>query len=104
MKPNPAMFLILCLLSGLSTLQAQLTTLTVAKQTEDFTIFRGALQEGHAGLHYFIEKKVFDRKCDSIQQTFGENASVASYYLKLRYLITLDYQSAYPVCGRRKWR
>ncbi len=77
------------LLFSLAKLQAQPATLTVANQTEDFTIFRGTLQEGHAGLYYFIEKAVFDAKCDSVQQTFTADASVASYYLKMRYLITL---------------
>ena len=73
----------------LSNLQAQPLALTVAKQTEDFVIFKGALQEGHAGLYYFIDKNAFGKKCDSVRQTFTANASVESYYLKLRYLITL---------------
>lgn len=64
-------------------------TFTLAQQKEDFDVFLGGLKEGHAGLYYFITEKQFRSKCDSIQATFQEKASLDSYYLKLRYLITL---------------
>lgn len=65
------------------------THLTISQQQDDLRIFEGGLQEGHAGLYYFIDKAVFTKKCDSIQQTFSEGATIDSFYLKLRYLITL---------------
>ena len=67
----------------------RLTRLTISQQREDLRIVEGGLQEGHAGLYYFIDKAVFTRKCDSIQQTFEEQATIDSFYLKLRYLLTL---------------
>lgn len=67
---------------------AQSLTLSIKQQNEDFTIFKGSLQEGHSGLYYFISKEVFAKKCDSIQNTFTENITLDDYYLKLRYLIT----------------
>ncbi len=67
----------------------QSTKLSVKQQTEDFTIFKGALQEGHAGIYYFIDKATFEAKCDSIKGTFVEGESIENFYLKLRYLITL---------------
>ena len=69
--------------------EAQLATLTLKQQTEDFQIFRGSLPEGHGGLYYFIDKATLNRKCDSVGRTFTENATVETYSLKLRYLITL---------------
>lgn len=69
-------------------LAAQNSTLTAKQQHEDFEIFKGGLQEGHSGLYYFITKSAFDRKCDSIRNTFSENSSIENYYLKLRYLIS----------------
>lgn len=68
-------------------LKAQTQRLSVKQQKEEFAIFRGALQEGHAGLYYFIDKNSFQQKCDSIQNSFTENASIESFYLQLRYLI-----------------
>ena len=68
---------------------AQSSTLSVKQQNEDFIIFKGGLQEGHSGLYYFISKVTFDKKCDSIQNTFYEGSSIENYYLKLRHLITL---------------
>ena len=79
----------LMLLFGFARLQAQSPTLTSVQQAEDFTIFTGALQEGHGGLYYFIDKRIFAQKCDSIRKSFREGESIGSYYLKLRYLITL---------------
>lgn len=78
--------LLLCFLTHV---KAQQTTITLAQQSEDFDIFIGGLKEGHSGLYYFIDEKVFATKCDSIRKTFIENSSVETYYLKLRYLITL---------------
>lgn len=75
-------------LTVISKLAAQSSTLTVKQQNEDFAIFKGGLQEGHSGLYYFISKAAFDKKCDSIQNTFYENSSIENYYLKLRCLIT----------------
>lgn len=68
-------------------LLAQTQRLSLQQQKEDFAIFKGALQEGHAGLYYFIDKNSFQKKCDSIENTFTENASIESFYLRLRYLI-----------------
>ncbi len=70
-------------------LHAQTETLSVQKQRADFEIFKGGLEEGHSGLYYFIEKKSFAQKCDSVAATFKEAATTESFYLKLRYLITL---------------
>ncbi len=89
MKPNPIHVLSLCLLFGLSKLQAQPATLSLAKQTDDFAIFRGSLEEGHGGLYYFIDKATFAQQCDSVGKTLREGATVDAYYLKLRYLLTL---------------
>ncbi len=80
---------ILFLLLFLSNGQAQSITLTLKQQTEDFHIFRNGLEEGHGGLYYFIDKATLDRQCDSIARTFTEGATVETYYLKLRYLVTL---------------
>ena len=77
------------LLSVFTNVEAQQTTLSLAKQTEDFEIFIGGLKEGHAGLYYFIDPKTFAAKCDSVRKTFVNNASTEGYYLKLRYLVTL---------------
>ena len=52
--------------------KAQSPTLSLKQQNEDFTIFKGSLKEGHSGLYYFISKVAFDKKCDSIQNTFNE--------------------------------
>ena len=40
-------------------------------------------------MYYFIDKPVFQQKCDSVATTFKGNETVENYYLKLRYLITL---------------
>jgi hypothetical protein len=61
--------------------------LTLAQQQQDFEIFKGALNEGHAGLYYFIEKRKFEQQCDSIQQTFKDGLPVDDFYLKLRLVI-----------------
>lgn len=66
---------------------AQSSTLTVKQQNEDFTIFKGGLQEGHSGLYYYIDKQTFEEECDSIQKTFKERATIEEYYLKLRYIV-----------------
>ena len=68
---------------------AQKPVLTLEQQFEDLEIFKGGLQEGHSGLYFYIDKTTFEEKCDSIKKTFLQNASIESYYLKLRYLITL---------------
>lgn len=70
------------------TIKAQTNNLTLKQQQEDFNIFKGALQEGHAGLYYYIDKPTFENECDSIQKTFKEGLSVEDYYLKLRFIIT----------------
>lgn len=75
-------------LTTISSLIAQSSTLSIKQQNEDFTIFKGGLQEGHSGLYYFISKAAFNKKSDSIQNTFSEGSSIENYYLKLRYLIT----------------
>ncbi len=75
-------------LTTISNIVAQPSTLSIKQQNEDFTIFKGGLREGHSGLYYFISKAVFDKKCDSIQNTFSEGSGIEKYYLKLRYLIT----------------
>jgi hypothetical protein len=79
----------LLLLAQLAYPQAQPPTLTLAQQRDDFTIFRGSLEEGHGGLYYFIDKASFAQQCDSVGKTLREGATVDAYYLKLRYLITL---------------
>jgi hypothetical protein len=66
--------------------KGQSSLLTVNQQNEDFTIFKGGLKEGHSGLYYFISEAAFDNKCDSIQKTFKEGATIEDYYLKLRFL------------------
>ena len=80
--------LVLFTITVISKLAAQYSTLTLKQQNEDFAIFKGGLQEGHSGLYYFIGKAAFDKKCDSIQNTFYENSSVENYYLQLRCLVT----------------
>lgn len=66
---------------------AQNPSLTLNQQKADFEIFVGGLNEGHAGLYYFIDKSTFEKKCDSIQGTFKEGLSREDFYLKLRFLI-----------------
>jgi Peptidase family S41 len=83
------LFFSLLALTTILNVNAQSLFLSVKQQNEDFTIFKGGLQEGHSGLNYFIDKVSFDKKCDSIQKTFYEGLSTENYYLKLRYLITL---------------
>jgi hypothetical protein len=68
---------------------AQFPILTLQQQEEDFEVFKGGLKEGHAGIHYFIDKATFDSKCDSIQRTFTAQTTTEAFYLKLRYLLTL---------------
>lgn len=85
---NKKILLFLFTLTTILQVNGQSSTLNVQQQNEDFTIFKGGLQEGHSGLYYFISKSVFEKKCDSIQNTFSENTSAENYYLKLRYLIT----------------
>jgi len=80
--------LVIFTLTNILKINAQASTLSVKQQNEDFIIFKGGLQEGHSGLYYFISKTTFDKKCDSIQNTFYEGSSIENYYLKLRYLIT----------------
>jgi hypothetical protein len=75
-------------LSLLCTLQAQTKALTLQQQQQDFDIFKGALNEGHAGLYYYITKADFIRKCDSIEKTFEEGLPLNDYYLKLRFVIS----------------
>jgi Peptidase family S41 len=77
------------LLPVFTALKAQQTNLTLAQQMEDFEIFVGGLKEGHSGLNYFIDQKTLSVKCDSIRKSFEENASIESYYLKLRYIVSL---------------
>jgi hypothetical protein len=60
---------------------AQSSTLSVQQQNEDFKIFKGGLEEGHSGLYYFISKSAFDKKCDSIKNTFSENTSIENYVI-----------------------
>jgi hypothetical protein len=81
-------FLFIFTLNTILKVNAQFSSLSIKQQNEDFTIFKGGLQEGHSGLFYFISKVTFDKKCDSIQNTFYEGSSIENYYLKLRYLIT----------------
>jgi Peptidase family S41 len=80
-------FFAVAILLTTSSLQAQSQTLSVAAQTEDFNLLVGGLQEGHAGLYYFLDKKAFDQKCDSLRSTFREGETVEVFYLKLRLLI-----------------
>lgn len=68
--------------------KGQSSMLSVKQQIDDFTIFKGGLKEGHSGLYYFISETSFNKKCDSIRNTFKESSSIEEYYLKLRYLIT----------------
>ena len=75
-------------LTVISKLDAQYSSISVKQQIDDFAIFKGGLEEGHSGLYYFINKVAFDKKCDSIQNTFYEKSSIENYYLKLRFLIT----------------
>jgi hypothetical protein len=81
--------LTLLLLPVFTVVNAQQTNLTLAQQIADFEIFVGGLKEGHSGLNYFIDQKVLSNKCDSFRASFEENASLESYYLKLRYIVTL---------------
>lgn len=67
---------------------AQNQVLTLQQQTEDFEIFKGGLNEGHSGMYNFITKENFEKKCDSIKNTFKDGVSVEDYYLQLRFLIT----------------
>jgi Peptidase family S41 len=62
--------------------------LTKAQQDQDFDIFKGGLNEGHAGLYYFIDQNTFKAKCDSVQRTFREGSSLNDFGLKLRFLIS----------------
>jgi hypothetical protein len=67
--------------------KAQSHTLSLRQQKEDFEIFKGGLQEGHAGIYYFIDKKTFDKKCDSIENSFAEGSTIEDFYLKMRYIV-----------------
>ncbi len=77
------------LLISFQTVSAQSASLTLAQQQEEFTIFRGGLEEGHNGLYYFISRQAFARQCDSVRKTFIKGASIDVFYLKLRYLSAL---------------
>lgn len=68
---------------------SQTTALTLDQQREEFAIFRGALEEGHNGMYYFISREAFAHQCDSVGQTLTEDATVDAFYLKLRYLAAL---------------
>jgi hypothetical protein len=75
-------------LTTIVNVNGQSSVLTVKQQNDDFAIFKGGLKEGHSGLYYFISETIFNKKCDSIQNTFKNGSSIEEYYLKLRYLIT----------------
>jgi hypothetical protein len=59
-------------------------TLTQAQQQEDFKIFRGALEEIHAGLNWHISEKALNRLFDETDKSLTETATTEEYYLKLR--------------------
>ena len=82
------LFLSLLALTTISKVNAQSSILTIQQQNEDFNIFKGGLQEGHSGLYYYIDKRTFEKECDSIQKTFKEGATIEDYYLKLRFVVT----------------
>jgi Peptidase family S41 len=62
-------------------------TLTLAQQQEDFKIFRGALNEIHVGLNWFITEKELDDLFDKTYNSLSENTPTADYYLKLRLIM-----------------
>lgn len=70
------------------TVQAQTKSLNLQQQQEDFDIFKGALEEGHSGLYYYIDKDAFEKQCDSIRKAFTELTTVEDYYLKLRFIVS----------------
>jgi hypothetical protein len=59
-------------------------TLTPAQQQKDFKIFRGALEEIHAGLNWHISEKDLSRLFDETYNSLAETAATEDYYLKLR--------------------
>jgi hypothetical protein len=59
-------------------------TLTLAQQQEDFKIFRGALEEIHAGLNWHISEKDLSCLFDETYKSLAETAATEDYYLKLR--------------------
>ena len=59
-------------------------TLTQAQQQEDFKIFRGVLEEIHAGLNWFISKKALNRLFEETYESLSGTAATEDYYLKLR--------------------
>ena len=73
-------------LTTIVNVNGQSPVLTVKQQNNDFAIFKGGLIEGHSGIYYFIGKTAFESKCDSVQKTFEEGATIEDYYLKIRYL------------------
>lgn len=70
------------------TLHAQVKYLSLQQQQQDFDIFKTGLNEGHAGLYYYIDKNTFVGKCDSIARTFKQQEKPENFYLKLRFLIS----------------
>lgn len=78
-------FGLLLLLANNNTFSQQ--KLTLAEQKEDFKIFKGALQESHAGLYYFISPSAFQAECDSIVATFEDGSYTDDFYLKLRFIV-----------------
>ncbi|TAF90360.1 MAG: hypothetical protein EAZ47_11110 [Bacteroidetes bacterium] len=71
-----------------STVLTQVTaqsTLTLAKQQEDFQVFRASLLEMHAGLHWFITPQRFDVLFDSVYNSLTDNSPKEQFFLKLKY-------------------
>ena len=58
--------------------------LCLAKQQEDFSIFKTSLKEMHAGLNWFITTERFDALYDSVYASLKENSSTEDFYIKLR--------------------
>ncbi len=81
--------LLLVIISFYATILAgQKKVLSLQQQIEDFTILTESLKEGHAGIYYYIDNKTFQRKCDSLKNTFRNQEITENFYLKLRFLIS----------------
>jgi len=63
--------------------QAQNKTLSVAQLQEDFKIFRGALEEMHAGIYWYSSKAEMDQKFEQIKQSLNNPMTEQDFFVKL---------------------
>ena len=55
---------------------------------EDFEVFRGSLEDFHAGLYWHISKQELDQALDSLEATFYEGMNEVVFYRKLSHVTT----------------